>query len=452
MIGAWAPRLMVPVVALLALFAMAPSTWLTLSVAGVAMGMMLFLMASGLTLIFGLMDVLNFAHGAFITLGAFVAVSVLGALSGWVDARMTVCSISRPFCRGDYGRGCERRRGAGVRARHRAARAGIASASDPDHDGRADHRVANSSSRFGARSRCRSPNLLCCAAVSSLRDAAIERYRVLVIVLGLAVFAAMELVLNRTRIGLLVRAGVENREMVESLGFRIRRLFVGVFVAGTALAGVGGAMWAIYQELVTAAIGSDMTILVFIVVIIGGLGIGHGMLRRVRARRTGRKLRELPRAEAGARLEHRGDDVDPAMASARAVPAREVMRRRDCCSRRHAGTSGHRGAVARAAARPGRCAVPVPRRAIAWRRRRKSASSSCWPRATTSCSVTPASSRSRTRCSSGSGRTASRFRSRPAGSAGTRSRSARCARSRCRWCWRSSSACSACACRRSSSR
>ncbi len=102
--------------------------------------------------------------------------------------------------------------------------------------------------------------------------AAIEHYRVVAIVLGLAVFVGMELVLNRTRLGLLVRAGVENREMVESLGFRIRRLFVGVFVAGTALAGVGGAMWAIYQELVTAAIGSDMTILVFIIVIIGGLG------------------------------------------------------------------------------------------------------------------------------------------------------------------------------------
>ena len=54
----------------------------------------------------------------------------------------------------------------------------------------------------------------------------------------------MQLVLNRTRIGLLVRAGVENREMVEALGYRIRRLFVCVFVAGTALAGIGGVMWA----------------------------------------------------------------------------------------------------------------------------------------------------------------------------------------------------------------
>ena len=61
-------------------------------------------------------------------------------------------------------------------------------------------------------------------------------------------------------------------EMVEALGYRIRRLFVGVFVAGSALAGLGGAMWGLYQEVVTAAIGGQVIVLVFIVIIIGGLG------------------------------------------------------------------------------------------------------------------------------------------------------------------------------------
>lgn len=70
------------VLALLPLFAMDGATWVVLTVAGLAMGMMIFLMASGLTLIFGLMDVLNFAHAAFITLGAFMATTVLLPLDG----------------------------------------------------------------------------------------------------------------------------------------------------------------------------------------------------------------------------------------------------------------------------------------------------------------------------------------------------------------------------------
>jgi branched-chain amino acid transport system permease protein len=76
----------------------------------------------------------------------------------------------------------------------------------------------------------------------------------------------------RTKVGLLVRAGVENGEMVEALGYHIRRLFVAVFVAGSALAGLGGVMWGLYQETITAHMGSEVMILVFIVVIIGGLG------------------------------------------------------------------------------------------------------------------------------------------------------------------------------------
>jgi branched-chain amino acid transport system permease protein len=105
-----------------------------------------------------------------------------------------------------------------------------------------------------------------------LGDIAIEKYRLLAVVIGLIVFAALTLVLARTRIGLLIRAGVENGEMVEALGYRVRRLFVGVFVVGSALAGLGGAMWGLYQETVTAAIGAQVIVLVFIVIIIGGLG------------------------------------------------------------------------------------------------------------------------------------------------------------------------------------
>jgi branched-chain amino acid transport system permease protein len=103
-------------------------------------------------------------------------------------------------------------------------------------------------------------------------DAAVEKYRVLAVVIGLAVLAAMLYTLNRTKIGLLVRAGVQDREMVESLGYRIRRLFIGVFVTGSALAGLGGVMWGLYQQNVTPQMGAQVNVLIFIVIIIGGLG------------------------------------------------------------------------------------------------------------------------------------------------------------------------------------
>lgn len=71
----------------------APSSWLTLTVAGLSMGMMIFLMASGLSLVFGLMDVLNFGHSAFISFGAFVAASVLAALGGWLGADSVLLNL-----------------------------------------------------------------------------------------------------------------------------------------------------------------------------------------------------------------------------------------------------------------------------------------------------------------------------------------------------------------------
>lgn len=267
----WAAYLVLPVLLALALPAMSFSTWITLTIAGAAMGMMLFLMASGLTLIFGLMDVMNFAHGAFVTLGAYLAVSVLGRLSGWIEAdslglnllALLVALLVAGAISGGVGLVFERiiiRRVYGSHLRQILITMGgliIAGQLVVAIWGAEPMRLAK-------------PLLLRGSFI--LGGAAIESYRVVVVVLGLAIYLAMHLVLNRTRIGLLIRAAVENREMVESLGFRARRLFVGVFVAGTALAGIGGVMWAEYQELLTASIGGDMTILMFIVVIIGGLG------------------------------------------------------------------------------------------------------------------------------------------------------------------------------------
>jgi branched-chain amino acid transport system permease protein len=115
-------------------------------------------------------------------------------------------------------------------------------------------------------------------ALAIAPDIVVERYRVIVVAVGLVVLGAMLLILNRTRIGLLVRAGVENPEMVEALGYHIRRLFVGVFVAGSALAGLGGVMWGFYQQTLTAGMGLQVLVLIFIVIIIGGLGSIGGCL------------------------------------------------------------------------------------------------------------------------------------------------------------------------------
>ena len=111
-----------------------------------------------------------------------------------------------------------------------------------------------------------------------LGEAAIEKYRLLAVVVGLAVFAALTWVLTRTKLGLLIRAGVQDREMVEALGYRIKRLFVGVFVVGSALAGLGGVLWGLYQQTVTPQMGAQVNVLIFIVIIIGGLGSTGGAL------------------------------------------------------------------------------------------------------------------------------------------------------------------------------
>jgi branched-chain amino acid transport system permease protein len=267
----WAAILLLPVLALLAVPTMSLSTWVTLTVAGGAMGMMLFLMASGLTLIFGLMDVLNFAHGAFITLGAYVAVSVLAALAGWAAAdswalnllALAAAAAAAAVCAGAAGLLFERlliRRVYGSHLQQILITVGGLIV--------AEQLVVVA---WGAQ-QLEIPRPMALRGSFLVGGAAIEKYRVVAMVLGLVVWIGMSLVLNRTRVGLLVRAGVENREMVEALGFRIRRLFVGVFMVGAALAGIGGAMWAVYQQVVTSSIGGDMTILVFIVVIIGGLG------------------------------------------------------------------------------------------------------------------------------------------------------------------------------------
>jgi branched-chain amino acid transport system permease protein len=275
----WIPIALVVAVALLALPLVGSfSTWVTLTVAALAMGMMIFIMASGLTLVFGLMDVINFGHGVFISVGAYMSLLVLWPLTGWVDspsialnvAVLLLCIAVSMSVSGILGWGFERVIVRPVYGQHLkqilVTMGGLIIVEQLLYV------------FFGG-----SP--IAIALPQSFRgglafgpDIVVERYRLIAVAVGLVVFLGMLLVLNRTRIGLLVRAGVENPEMVEALGYRIRRLFVGVFVAGSALAGLGGVMWGFYQQTLTVGMGLQVLVLIFIVVIVGGLGSIGGCL------------------------------------------------------------------------------------------------------------------------------------------------------------------------------
>jgi branched-chain amino acid transport system permease protein len=266
------PLLLVPALALVALpFVGSPTSWITLTIAALAMGMMIFVMASGLTLIFGLMDVLNFGHGAFITVGAYIALSTLAPLSGWTSAdslalnlaALLLAALAGTLGTGVLGWAFERVIIRPVYGQHLKqiliTMGGLIVAEELVHV------------IWGGDQKSMSlPTALRGAIV--VGDVALEKFRLLAVGVGLTVYAAMALVLNRTKIGLLIRAGVENQEMVEALGYRIRRLFVGVFVVGSGLAGLGGVLWSLYRETLTASIGGEVIVLVFIVIIIGGLG------------------------------------------------------------------------------------------------------------------------------------------------------------------------------------
>jgi branched-chain amino acid transport system permease protein len=273
----WIPPALVAGLALLGWAAIgSTSTWITLTVAGLAMGLIVFIIASGLTLVFGLMDVLNFGHGVFIALGAYLAVSVFAGMSDWTtsaDVGRNLVAIGAAALAGALVAGT-----VGVFFERVLVR--------PVYGQHLKQILITMGGMIVGEELIKvvwGPAPIALTMPEGLRgvlslggDAAVEKFRVLAGAVGLAVFLALVLVLSRTKIGLLIRAGVQDREMVESLGYRVRRLFVGVFVAGSAFAGLGGALWGMYQQGVTPAIGAQVNVLIFIVIIIGGLGSTTG--------------------------------------------------------------------------------------------------------------------------------------------------------------------------------
>ncbi len=275
-----APTLIVLAMALLPLLGMEPRVYLTLTVAGLAMGMLIFLVASGLTLIFGLMDVLNFAHGALFSWGAYAGFSVVLLLNrhaGWVASpsvwrnalallAAVAVAVLVAFALGVI---LERVIVRPVYGQHMFQILITLGATIVLEElirivwGPNDQVMPVPASFQGSW---------------DVLDVIVLRVPVIAIGLGLTVYAGLLLLLHRTRVGLIVRAGVESGEMVQVMGHNIYRYFTGVFALGSALAAVGGLMWAVFRQSVSPAMGGEQLIFAFIVVIIGGLGSVTGSL------------------------------------------------------------------------------------------------------------------------------------------------------------------------------
>jgi branched-chain amino acid transport system permease protein len=241
------------------------STVLLLALTGLGLGGLYFLVASGLSLIFGLMRVLNFAHGAFLVLGAYVGYQVgahLGtgaigngrfalillaaAAAGAVIGGLTELVLIRPLYRREVDQILVT---VGLSLAIGALVLGFAGA-DPR--------------TFPAPAWTRS--------TTTLGGAAVPNSRFLAIGAALGVLVLLAAFLRYTRFGLVVRAGVENRSMVTALGIDVRRTFTLVFALGGAAAGLGGALTGVFYGSITPSLGSSLLIFAFIVVIIGGLG------------------------------------------------------------------------------------------------------------------------------------------------------------------------------------
>lgn len=259
------------------LLGMSGKTYLTLTIAGLAMGMLLFLVASGVSIIFGLMDVLNFAHGALFAWGAYVGFSVFKWLRNWVEAPSVLENFGVFFV-------------AILAAMVAVAVMGVILERVLVRRVYGNH-LFQILITFGATivlveliRVVWGPNDEVMAVPLTFQgnwdifDVIIQRYRLICIIIGIILYAVIQLILKKTKLGTIVRAGVENREMVQAMGHNIFLLFTGVFAAGAGLAALGGLAMSIFSLQVYPDMGSTYLLFAFIVVIIGGLGSVTGSL------------------------------------------------------------------------------------------------------------------------------------------------------------------------------
>ncbi len=229
---------------------------------GLQLGLLLFLLASGLTLIFGIMDFINLSHGSFYMIGAYFCGTVvaytgsflLGILFGlvgvFVVGALVEWFIARKLYREDH-------------LDHVLVTFGLILIFDT-----LVHLL------WGAEGMAIPlPDVL--NGQITIGELVLPTYRMLIIGCGLLVAALLYVLVVRTRLGMLIRAGASNRTMVEALGVNINRLFLIVFALGAAMAGFAGMLIAPITE-ASIGMGNDIIIVAFVVVIVGGIGSVKG--------------------------------------------------------------------------------------------------------------------------------------------------------------------------------
>lgn len=232
---------------------------------GLTLGVMLFLMAAGLTLIFGVMDVINLAHGSLYMLGAFAGATVtartgsfaLGVLAGVAASAVIALLLELTLIRRLYAR---------------------------DHLDQvlatyAVILIANESVKiaWGPQPIFLGTPAALAGSIEIIPGVPYPAYRLAII--GAGIFAALFLwwLIARTRLGMLIRAGTTHRAIVQALGVNIQVLFALVFAIGGALAGLAG-MMAGPLLAVQVGMGEQILILTFVVVVVGGLGSVRGAM------------------------------------------------------------------------------------------------------------------------------------------------------------------------------
>jgi len=232
---------------------------------GLQFGVMLFLMAAGLTLIFGVMGLINLAHGSLYMIGAFAAAAMAGATGSFLLALIAALAAAAA---------------AGalielvvVRRLYRAPHLDQVLATF------ALILILSEGTRwvFGSFPLFLDIPDALAGPITLPGGIQYSLYRLVLIVVGFAIAFALWALINRTRLGMQIRAGENDREMIAALGVDISRLYTLVFALGAALAGLAGALVGAIQS-VQVGMGEPVLILAFVVIVIGGIGSIRGAL------------------------------------------------------------------------------------------------------------------------------------------------------------------------------